>query len=88
MEEMLQIYRQFLEIQADQDSLLYMMQQLEQHHDEYAEAEGNDLEMIIHFIYFSLKNLQISMKDVLKQMDNHIAKGAVEDSVITKLEKA
>lgn len=73
MKELYAIMRDLLEVEYNQESLLYVLETLEA---AYGEQERRDVKMIVNHTKGSLKALQVELKAAINRLDNYIAEAA------------
>lgn len=73
MEELYLIMRDFLEVEYNQKSLLYVLETLEA---AYSEKKEEDAKLIVNHTKGCLKALQGEIKAAINRMDNYIAAAA------------
>ena len=70
MEELYSIMRNFLEVQYHQNSILCVLDTLE---DAYSEEEQAEIKMTIHVLKTYIKSLQEETKTAINRFDTYIA---------------
>lgn len=73
MKELYAIMRDLLEVEYNQESLLYVLKTLEAAYEE--QGQGN-VKMIVNHTKSSIKALQVELRAVINRMDSYIAGAA------------
>lgn len=73
MEKLYSIMRDFLEVEYNQESLLYVLETLEA---AYSKKQEREAKLIINHTKGCLKALQEELKAAINRMDNYIAAAA------------
>ena len=73
MEELYSIMRDFLEVEYNQKSLLYVLETLET---AYSEKQEEETKLIVNHTKGCLKALQEELKAAINRMDSYIAENA------------
>ena len=70
MEELYSIMRDLLELEYNQESLLYVLETLET---AYEEPEQRDLKRIVNYMKGGVNSLQTELNKAIRRMDGYLA---------------